>query len=80
MYEDDLKVFRALPERFAVYRGYEKGKNFEGLSYTLDKDKAEWFSRRFCRAWKGRVRKRIVKKAGVFAYTDARNEKEVIIL
>lgn len=80
MYEDDLKVFQALPDSFTVYRGYERGKNFDGVSYTLEREKAEWFSRRFCKASKARVRERVVKKSQVFAYTDARSEKEIIIL
>ena len=47
MSEEDREAFKNLPDKLIVYRGYEVGKNKEGFSYTLDKNKAEWFSKRF---------------------------------
>lgn len=78
MSEEDKLVYDQLPETITIYRGYIPGKNKLGFSYTLDKDKAEWFSKRY---WKdGLVLTRTVKKSDVFAYTNNRNEQEIIIL
>ncbi|HXR35891.1 MAG TPA: hypothetical protein VN754_08090 [Candidatus Binataceae bacterium] len=76
--------FAALPEEFAIYRGFSKRENergHSGLSWTLDRTKAEWFARRFSMngAWpciaSGRIRKK-----DVFAYFgDDRGEKEIVV-
>lgn len=82
MDEEDRAEFEKLPEEFSIYRGYQKGRNFDGLSYTLEEDRAKWFSKRFEREGSSRaaVRERLVKKSEVFAFTDGRSEKEIIML
>jgi hypothetical protein len=76
--------FAALAEEFAIYRGFSTtGHKCEhrGLSWTLDRAKAEWFARRYsmegtrpCVA-SGRIRKK-----DVFAYFGAdRGEKEIVV-
>jgi hypothetical protein len=78
---DDRVAFDKLPDQFWVYRGYLMGKNKSGFSYTLDDKKALWFSKRFARTGDvARMHSRLVKKSQVFAYTNARDEQEVIIL
>lgn len=76
MNKEDRKVFDSLPEQVVVYRGYLQGKNKTGFSYTLDKSRAEWFSNRF---GSGKVLTRKVPKDKIIAYTNRRNEQEVII-
>jgi hypothetical protein len=74
--------FDKLPEEFTIYRGYHENKNKNGFSYTLDKDKAEWFSLRFSDAnrYVPNIKEIVVKKKDVFAYIDSRDEKEIIYL
>lgn len=79
MSEADRQVFKNLPEELTIYRGYHPGKNRNGFSYSLDKKKAEWFATRFNKRG-GKVLTLKVKKSDVFAYTNARNEKEIIYI
>ncbi|MBK7362687.1 MAG: hypothetical protein IPJ01_10365 [Micavibrio sp.] len=78
MSEDDKKAFDNLPDKLIVYRGYVKGKNEKGLSYTTDENKAKWFAKRFYKD--GEVTSRYVDKKDVFAYTNRRSENEIILL
>ncbi len=47
MDKSDLKVFNSLPDTVTVYRGYLPNKNKHGLSYSLSKERAEWFAKRW---------------------------------
>ena len=47
MNEDELEYFINLPEEFVVYRGVSPGRKKNGLSWTKNKNKAEWFMHRF---------------------------------
>ena len=76
MTEDERKVLSNLPDFITIYRGYTPGKNKQGISWTLDKDKANWFANRF--SSNGKVRRKQISKRDVFAFLDGRNEKEII--
>lgn len=76
MSKKDLEFYNSLENEFIVYRGYKHWEN--GYSYTIDKDIAIWFAERF--GQNGIVKERLVKKEDVFAFTNARNEKEIILL
>lgn len=78
MNSKERKYFDSLPEQIVAYRGYVKGQNRRGFSYTLDKKQAEWFAKRFDND--GAVAKIVVPKSRVLAYTNRRGEKELIIL
>ena len=78
MNSKERKYFDSLPEQIVAYRGYVKGQNRRGFSYTLDKKQAEWFAKRFDND--GSVAKIVVPKSRVLAYTNRRGEKELIIL
>lgn len=61
------------PERMTVYRGGER----TGISWTLDKAKAEWFASRLGRnhpLWRARI-----DKAHVVGYLDDRGEEEIVL-
>lgn len=79
MTEEERHFLADLPKRVTIYRGYTKGKNKNGFSYTLDKEKAEWFSKRF-HSDKAGVLTRTVSRDRIFAYTNGRSEEEIIIL
>jgi hypothetical protein len=74
---DERKRFRELPNEFTIYRGCTD-ENTDGLNYTLDKEIAEWFSKRYSK--KGYVIEKKVQKSEVFAYLNGRNEEEIIYL
>lgn len=76
MSKKDLNFFNSLENEFMVYRGYTHWEN--GYSYSLDKERAIMFAKRF--GQKGKVKEMLVKKEDVFAYTNSREENEIIIL
>jgi hypothetical protein len=81
MSEEDRHTLKTLPDKLTVYRGYIRGRNERGLSYTLDWNRAHFFANRFRRKTEtARVKTRHVKKADVFAFMNSRGEQEVIIL
>ena len=81
MEEEDRETLKNLPARLKVYRGCIRGQNENGMSWTLDKDKARWFSNRLRRKeWTARVLEKEVPKSRVFAYLSGRGESEVILL
>lgn len=82
MTEEERKIFDAFPESFTVYRGYRHTVNEYGLSWTLDKKKADWFSRRFPSRHGKQipvVKSRLVRKSECFAYIASRDEQEIVI-
>jgi len=84
MDEEDQEALAALPETFKVYRGVSRAKAAQGLSWTLDYDKAVWFSKRAMRvvdsAGKPVVVEGAVQKSDVLAHFTGRNEDEIVIL
>jgi hypothetical protein len=78
MDEDDREKFRALPNEIVVYRGCEP-RNRDGLSYTTDRAKAEWFSRRLNKRGDDIVIEKLIKKADAFAFLGGRGENEIVL-
>lgn len=76
MYDDEYKTYKGLPETFTVYRGVTPGRNPDGMSWTRDLSKADWFSRRF---GDGYVLEGIANKKDVLAFFSRRGEEEVVI-
>lgn len=77
MDEKDRAFLKALKTPVTIYRGCN-ATNQHGLSYTLDRDKAAWFSRRF-QPIGARVIERVVMRAEIFAYSSSRGESEIIL-
>ena len=61
--------------RSTVYRGIGTESRENGISWTLDKEKATWFARRFS---EGYVIQGTVEKKDILAFFNDRKEKEVI--
>lgn len=76
MYDDEYETYTNLPESFIVYRGVTPGRNPNGMSWTREHDKAEWFSNRF---GEGYVLKGTVNKKDVLAFFSRRGEEEIVI-
>ena len=76
MYDDEYKTYKDLPETFTVYRGVTPGRNPDGMSWTRDLSKDDWFSSRF---GDGYVLEGIANKKDVLAFFSRRGEEEVVI-
>lgn len=80
MSPEDLKIYKALPDVVLAHRGHQI-KNKDGLSYSLDKDKAKWFANRFKRPGeKTEVTSGKIPKGRILAYFSSRNESEIIVI
>lgn len=80
MDDEDYQVFDTLPSEFSVYRGISTHGNTNGLSWTLNRETAEWFAKRFSfDGGKGTVIEATAKKEDVLAYFNDRNEQEIVI-
>jgi hypothetical protein len=76
MDEASLEAYRRLPDVVTIHRGHQLV-NRHGLSWTLDRDKAEWFAKRF-RARRWEVTTRQVAREELIAIMLGRGEREVI--
>jgi hypothetical protein len=73
----DFQAYSNLPDMVTVYRGCQKNQNENGLSWTFDKEKAQFFATRLGK--KGIVLEKSVNKNQIVAVLLGRNEQEVII-
>jgi hypothetical protein len=78
MDEDDFDAYSNLPDVVTVYRGCQKNQNENGLSWTLDKSRADFFAHRL--RDNGVVLEKKVSKNQIVAVLLGRNEQEVIII
>jgi hypothetical protein len=76
MDESEVQLLNSLPELVTIYRGCVKGLNEKGLSWTLDKTKAEFFANRFSK--EGIILEREIPKSDIIAVLTGRGESEVI--
>lgn len=81
MSASERRTLLKMPNTFRIYRGFI-GRKGAGLSWTVDRSKAEWFARRFSVLahlgvpW---VLEGTVRKKDVLAYFNGRKEKEVVV-
>lgn len=80
MSKEDFAVWESLPDTITVYRGVGVGRKPNGLSWTQNKEKAEWFAHRFDRNGKvGYIQKAVISKSEAFAYFNSRGEEEIVV-
>ena len=79
MTAEEYKKYFLLPETLTVYRGVTSynARNIIALSWTLDRDKAEWFAHRF--GENGTIYEAEIDKKYVLAFFISRNESEVVV-
>jgi hypothetical protein len=73
----EREAFAALPDRLLVYRGCQRF-NRKGWHWTLDIDKAKWFSKR-CPGERPIILEGQVAKKHVLAYFTRRKERDILI-
>jgi len=78
MNEEEDKALSSLPDEVTIYRGCQKGINENGLSWTLDKSKAEFFAKRLRKD--GIILEKKISKSDIIAVFTGRGESEVIFL
>lgn len=77
MEPDEYKVYKDMPDSITVYRGVAKGRERYGLSWTGNREKAEWFMGRFGEG--GMLLRATVSKKDILAYFNSRSEEEVVV-
>ena len=79
MDEEERELFQSLDDVVTVYRGVTSynAQNAKALSWTLNREVAEWFAHRF--GQNGTVYEAQVKKENIYAVFLGRNEEEVIV-
>ncbi len=79
MDEEEYELFRSLEDVVTVYRGVTpyNAKNVKALSWTLNRDTAEWFAHRY--GEQGTVYEAQIPKEHICAVFLGRNEAEVIV-
>jgi hypothetical protein len=77
MWAKDRRALEGLADKIEVWRGCKKKSHIQGgLSWTVDKDGALWFARRFAEA--GYLGRGVVLKEKVWAYLGDRKESEIV--
>ena len=76
MNEEEFNLLQSLPDEVTIYRGCQAGINENGLSWTLNKKKAEFFAKRFSK--EGIILERKIPKSNIIAFLNGRGESEVI--
>ena len=74
---DERFTLANLPEIVEIYRGCVNGINEDGISWTLNRDKAEFFANRFSKG--GIVLSKQINKSDIIAVFNGRGESEVIV-
>lgn len=78
MDEDELEIYNNLPEEIVVYRGINEHGSVNAISWSLDKEQADWFAHRFdMLGTTGSLYQATIKKEYVLAYIS--REQEVVI-
>lgn len=79
MDEEEFQQYQELEDPVTIYRGVTSynAKNIRALSWTLDRDTAEWFAHRF--GEEGSVYEAQIQKSHILAFFGGRNESEVIV-
>lgn len=82
MDEADRARLAKLGEEVAIYRGFARPGSYRAPSWSLSRPKAEWFANRAALTSpdrQGYLATTTLPKSQVLAYTNARNEREIII-
>lgn len=78
MHRKERQKLRELPASLTIFRGCCEV-NRTGWSWSLNREKAEFFAKRYPIDGKPLLLIGIVAKADVFAYFDERNEDEIVV-
>lgn len=77
MRPEDFSIYTALGNTIKIYRGFRHISFKKGISWTLSKEKAQWFASRF--GGTGKVTSKVVRKFDILGYLDGRGEQEILL-
>lgn len=77
MTDEEQTFLNDLQDEFTIFRGVQTGGTNMGMSWTINFDKAVWFSKRYQK--RGAVLSATVNKENVLAYFGGRGESEIVI-
>ena len=78
MNKEEIEAYNALADEITIYRGLQTSRAKRlGLSWTLSKEKAQWFANRWKK--KCKVYSASIKKEDAFAYFKGRGEEEIVV-
>lgn len=81
MDDGERKALAALPDAVEIWRGVKCREAAQGLSWTTDKEKAEWFARRWLQSTEQPfLVSGFVARTDIKAYLLGRGESEVVCL
>jgi hypothetical protein len=78
---EEREALALLPDELTIYRGVGQGDNVDGLSWTLSREKAIWFARRFGGDLliTALLITATANKQDVHAFLNGQNEQEIVI-
>jgi hypothetical protein len=80
MTEQEREQLAELPERVTIYRGFS-GDEWRGLSWTLDRSRAEMFARRFAVLFgPGSIAVTTIARDEIVALLNGRSESEIVVM
>ena len=79
MDERQYAELAALPDRVPVFRGVNDWNGVTGISWTMSRERAEWFARRFAFEHPGLVIAGRVLRHRIIALFNARTEQEALV-
>ena len=79
MSPEDSEWFASLPERVTIYRGQTAGRR-AGISWTTERERAEWFARRYPFRGEPVLLSGRVKRSDIIAVFTGRRDSEVLVL
>lgn len=77
MEASEIKVLKELPDKVTIYRGVKPNSSTKALSWSLNKETAQWFANRF--EENGTVYQAKIRKEDILAFFDGRKEQEVVV-
>jgi hypothetical protein len=86
MNEEEQAKLASLSSEIRIYRGFrfkeDEYDGIDGFSWTLSRDRAIWFAKRFAGAFEDtpQIATAYVRKADVIAYLNGRGEDEILVL
>jgi hypothetical protein len=79
MSDEDRVIFDSLPATITIYRGLDNVTGtLEGMSWTVSKERAKWFAKRFS-AVEPVIASVTIAKDKIYAYLGGRNEEEIVV-
>ena len=75
---DECEILAGMPDEIEVFRGFNSKGTHNGMSWSTDRERAEWFAKRFAKG-DAQIASGMVKKSDVIAHFMCRGEDEIVV-